>query len=154
MILVLKYLHNFINPIGYTDACMCLLKCIYIPLPGKYLCTSCIQSIVLLPLCGGVCSSNSLLHAITCRLSGFSYTAGSNRIPIQLTQLPPKDLVDHSAMCILHLKAHVSSFKCACHSAIFPMDSSCWCSSRSGNQLLLVGDMIQHDYLQFLFLML
>ena len=29
-------------------------------------------------------------------------------------------------MCILHLEAHIGSVKCAYHSAIFPMDSSCW----------------------------
>ena len=43
------------------------------------------------------------------------------------------DLVDHSAVCILHLEAHVSSVKCA----------------------YLVGwrHIIQHDYLQYLFLL-
>ena len=66
--------------------------------------------------------SNSLgwfLHAIPCRLREFSYTVGNS----DPTQLPPKDLVDHSAVCILHLEAHVSSVICAYHSA---MDSSCW----------------------------
>ena len=51
-----------------------------------------------------------------------------------------------SPSCQLHLEAHVSSFKSAYHSAIFPMDSSCWSThavqglATSIQQLLLVRD--------------
>ena len=65
---------------------------------------------------------------------------------IDPTQLPPKDLVDHSAVCTLYLEARVSSFKCAYHSAIFQwtvhvgrhMQFKVWLTSVQ--QILLVGD--------------
>ena len=96
-----------------------------------------LQSIVLLPLCESAYNSLAigwLLHAISC-LGGFSYTVGSNIIQLLESYHAPKDLIDHSAVCILHLEAHVSSVKmCLSLSHVsngqFMLVDTC--SSRSG----------------------
>ena len=135
MILVLKYLHDFIKIyktlVGTLMHACAFWTHLHPPLPRKYLCTSCIQSIVLLPPCGSLHEQFTgwLLHAIPCRLSDFSYTVDI-RIPILHS--------NHQRILYTILPCVYSILRC--------MDSSCWLThavqglATSIQQLLLVGD--------------
>ena len=146
---------------------MCLLNASTSPppppplLPGKHLCTSCMQSIILLPLCGSlhawaihflVSANGTRLHSPTLQnfLDGFymPFHAGLVASHIQLVALEFQSYTATTkGSCRPFCRVYIASWgACAYHSAIFPMDSSCWLTRAVQGlatiiqQILLVGD--------------
>ena len=86
-------------------------------------------------------------------------TSHADLVDSNPTQLPPKDLVDHSAVFIVYLEVHVSTlitqpfFQSTVHVGRHMQFMHAWSGNQYSTDLVGWRHVIQHDYLHFLFLL-